>query len=116
MTTQTKRPKFKHEMYKTISNRRTAQTHTVHSHEYKKNGGASDGSYRLSVTHEYKSHIIELDFTMLRTIMNTRTLHQIHDDTHGDTHVASAIHTWHRRYVQQSGIDHIEEIHDNTPS
>ena len=53
--------------------------------------GTSDERYCLVITHERKSHIIELDFTTLTTITNIRTLHHNHDDTHGDTHVASAI-------------------------
>ena len=53
--------------------------------------GTSDGKDRLVITHERKSHIIELDFTKLRTSTSIRTLHQNHDDTHGDTHMASTI-------------------------
>ena len=53
--------------------------------------GTSDERYRLVITHERKSHIIELDFTKLRTNTSIRTLHQNHDDTHGDTHMAWAI-------------------------
>ena len=51
----------------------------------------SDERYRMVITHEPKSHIMELDFTKLRTSTSIRTLHQIDDDTHGDTHMASAI-------------------------
>ena len=53
--------------------------------------GTSEERYRLVITHERKSHIMELDFAKLRTSTSIRTLHKNHDDTHGNTHVASAI-------------------------
>ena len=69
--------------------------------------GTSDGKDRLVITHERKSHIMELDFTKLRTSTSIRTLHQIDNDTHGDTHMASAIRTTIRKIVYRGTTLHL---------